>query len=214
MSKATAPLLSFGASGQLGSTLVYGKWKGISYARRYVVPANPQSAEQTITRNCFAFLQSVYKVAPTDVVAPWTAYVKGKPLTERNAFTKFNLPGLRDQPDLTAMTLSPGALGGLPPLSLSAASGVGEAVCTITAPTTLPTGWTINKAVAAAIADQDPDTGVLFDIVAGSDASAAYEVTLTGLDAVLYQVRAWLVWNRPDGTLAYSPDVSDTVTPT
>jgi len=214
MSKATAPLLSFGASGQIGQTLVYGKWKGVSYARRYVIPANPNSSEQQITRNCFSFLQSVYKVAPTEVVAPWTTYVLGKPLTTRNAFTKFNLPVLRGEADLTNMVLSPGALGGLPPTGVSAASGVGEAVVTITAPTTLPSGWTIQSAVAAAILDQDPDTGTDFVIVADSDASAAYEVTLTGLDAALYQIRAWLVWTRPDGVLAYSPDVSDTVTPT
>jgi hypothetical protein len=53
MAKTKAPLFGFGASGKLGDAIVFGSWKGIDVAREYVVPANPQSAEQTTQRGYF-----------------------------------------------------------------------------------------------------------------------------------------------------------------
>jgi len=214
MAKPTAPLLSFGASGQIGKTLVYGSWKGQPFARRHVVPFNPQSSEQTLTRNAFTFMQSVYRYAPALMTDVWEAYAKGKTLTARNGFTKGSLGAIRGAANLNNLHLSQGALGGPPPLTVVATPGAGHLSCAITAPTTLPTGWTIASAVAAVIVDQDPDTGVLYVVTAGEDVTSPYTVVLTGLDTVLHQVRAWLKWTRPDGSFAYSPDVSDTATPT
>lgn len=50
MAKLKAPLMSLGASGQLGKTLVYFAWKGLNVVREYVVPSNPQTAAQIIQR--------------------------------------------------------------------------------------------------------------------------------------------------------------------
>lgn len=50
MAKTTAPLFGFGASGKLGDALVFSRWKGIDIARRYVIPANPQSSAQSVQR--------------------------------------------------------------------------------------------------------------------------------------------------------------------
>jgi len=81
----------------------------------------------------------------------------------------------------------------------------------ITAPSTVPTGWTVYSAIAAVVADQDPQTDILYNIYAGEDLTSAYVVLITGLlDATLYQVRAWLKWTRPDGTFAYSPSIDTT----
>lgn len=214
MAKTTAPLLSFGGSGQIGKTMVYGSWKGRSYVRRHVVPANPQSTEQTITRNAFSFLQSVYKFAPSLVTDVWDAYATGLVLTARNGFTKFNLPVLRGQADLTAMVLSGGANGGPPPTAAVVTPGSGQLSVAVTPPTTVPQGWTLTSAIVAVIRDQDPDSGVLFTITAGEDTSNPYTVVLTGLGAHLYQVRAWLKWARADGSVAYSPDIATTGTST
>jgi len=214
MAKTTAPLLSFGGSGQIGKTMVYGSWKGRSYVRRHVTPANPQSAEQTITRNAFSFLQSVYKYAPALVTDVWTAYATGLVMTARNGFTKFNLPVLRGEPDLANMVLSGGANGGPPPTNAVVTPGNNQLSVAVTAPTTVPTGWTLTSAVVAAIEDQDPDSGTLFTITAGEDTTDPYTVVLTGLNEQLYQVRAWLKWARPDGSVAYSPDFATTGTPT
>jgi len=213
MAKTTAPLLSFGGSGQIGKTMVYGSWKGRPYVRRHVIPANPQSAEQTITRNAFSFLQSVYKFAPALVTDVWESYASGLVMTARNGFTKLNLPTLRGEADLDNLTLSGGSLGGPPPTGLTVTPGSGTLTVDVDVPSVLPQGWTIHSAVAACIRDQDPDSGTLFDITAGADTTSTYQVVLSGLSANLYQVRVWLKWNRPDGSIAYSPDIADTGTP-
>jgi len=214
MAKTTAPLLSFGGSGQIGKTMVYGSWKGRSYVRRHVIPANPQSVEQTVTRNAFSFLQSVYKFAPALVTDVWEAYASGLVMTARNGFTKLNLPVLRGEADLANIVLSGGALGGPPPTGISVTNGNNQLTVDISVPATLPQGWSIYSAVVAVIEDQDPDSGTLFTITAGEDLTSTYQVILTGLNENLYRVRAWLKWTRPDGSIAYSPDIASVGTPT
>jgi len=214
MAKVVAPLLSFGARGQIGGSMVFGTWKGRAYARQLVTPGNPQTAEQTLTRNSFTWLQAVYKIAPSLVTDAWQAYAKGLVMTDRNAFTKVNNPILRTAVDLDPMTMSPGALGGLPPATVVATPGADSISVAITPPATLPQGWTVLKAVAAAIVDQDPQSGVLYTITAGSDLTDPYTIVLAGLDEVLHQVFGWLVWTRPDGAFAFSPSVQTSATPT
>lgn len=51
MSKLTAPLFSFTASGKIANALVYFGWKGLNVVRSYVIPANPQSTRQTVQRD-------------------------------------------------------------------------------------------------------------------------------------------------------------------
>lgn len=215
MAKTTGPLLSFGARGQIGKTLVFAPWKGTQYARQHVTPANPQSAEQTLTRNAFSWLQSVYKVAPSLFTDPWEAYVKGIPLTARNAFTKFNLSTLRDAGTIDGLVGSPGALGGLPPVSMTVTPGNDQLTVIPVAPSVLPTGWTVYSAIAAVIPEQDPDSGILYNITAGEDLTSGYSINLTGLlDSTEYHVMAWLKWNRPDGSFAYSPSIQAQATTT
>lgn len=50
MAKLKAPLLSLGAAGAIGKSLVFFNWKGLDVAREYVVPANPQSDGQITQR--------------------------------------------------------------------------------------------------------------------------------------------------------------------
>lgn len=214
MAKTTAPLLSFGAAGQIGRTQVYASWKGRGYARRYTIPANPRSADQTLTRDTFAFLQAVYKLMPALASAPWELFAKGKVLTGRNAFTKSNLANLRTASDLSDFIFSPGALGGPPPESMTPVGGSGTITTAVVAPASTPVGWSITQAVVAAIADGDPQSSQLYAITAGFDASNPYSVVLSGLDAGDYEVGAWLQWLRPDGLIAYSPSIQDTATVT
>jgi len=214
MAKTTAPLLSFDASGTVAKTQTYARWKGRPYVRRYAIPSNPQTSEQSLTRNTFSFLNNVYKFAPPEVTAPWTAYIRGLAMTERNAFQKFNLAALRPETDLALMVLSPGALGGLPPSAVVATPGDDQLSIAITAPTSVPTGWTIQEAVAAVILDQDPQAPTDFAIHADVDTTSTYTIVITDLAAALQQVFAWFVWNRPDGRLAYSPSIQTSATPT
>ena len=50
MAKLKAPLMSLGASGQLGKSLVFFPWKGLDLVREYVVPSNPKTAGQLTQR--------------------------------------------------------------------------------------------------------------------------------------------------------------------
>jgi len=211
MAKTTAPLFGFKARGSLGKTIVFGSWRGQGYARQHVIPSNPQSAEQSLTRGVFSFLQQTYKFAPAILQNPWAAYIEGKPMTARNAFTKFNLPDLRGESDLANMVFSPGAKGGPAPTAVVATPGSGQLSIAITAPGTVPVGWTLSLYAAAVITDQDPETGTLTTIRADDD--AASPIVITGLSATLKRAGGWLVWTRPDGTLAYSPSVQTSATP-
>lgn len=53
MAKVKGPLMSMRASGQLGKTLVFSRWKGEPTVRQHVVPANPNTGGQQAVRNNF-----------------------------------------------------------------------------------------------------------------------------------------------------------------
>ena len=84
-----APLLSLGASGQLGKTLVGTTWKGIKVMREYVKPANPQTAAQVTQRDLFTASVSAWRnyLTDADIRAAWnrSALVSGKPQSGFNA---------------------------------------------------------------------------------------------------------------------------------
>jgi len=213
MSKVTAPLLSFGASGSVAKTQVYSRWKGRAYVRRHVIPANPNSSEQQLTRNAFTWLSGVWKNSPALLTAPWDLYAQGQVLTGRNAFIGQNTAALRPEVLNTTMIFSPGAKGGPAPTSVSAAAAAGAINVTIVPPTP-PTGWSVTQCVAAAIRSQNPQSGVLFSVAANSDATDPYVVNITGLTAgQLYVVGGWVQYAKPDGSVAYSPSLNDTETP-
>jgi len=51
MAKTTGPLFSLEASGTVGNTVTYSRWKGRSYVRRRVIPLNPFAETQVDARN-------------------------------------------------------------------------------------------------------------------------------------------------------------------
>jgi len=211
VAKLTGPLLSFGAKGQIGKTLVTADWKGIKYARQYVVPANPDTTAQQLTRGVFSMLQSLWLNSPPEFRAPWTANAVGRPYTDRNKLVAENLPVLREETDLDNFIASPGARGGPPMASITATTGssAGEIDVVAVAPT-IPDGWTLTEVVFVAFPDQLPDDPFLGPIVAGTDNSDPYGLTLAGLpDGAMCQVFAWPVWERPDEKIAYGPSLTD-----
>ena len=50
MAKVTGPLMSLDASGTVGKTATFSKWKGRNYVRLRVTPMNPQTDSQAATR--------------------------------------------------------------------------------------------------------------------------------------------------------------------
>lgn len=215
MALVNAPLLSFSAGGQIAKTQVYSRWKGRPYVRRYVTPADPKTTGQVTTRDTFTFLSNVWKISPADFRAPWLAYANNLRITDRNGWIKVNLPIIRDNPNLDGIFLSPGANGGLNVTPVST-PGSGQISVAMTAPSPLPSGWSIVKAVAACILDQDPTVATDMEITAGSDASDPYTIVLTGLSAADYQVAGWFVFQRSASLtdLAYGPGPTEVVTVT
>jgi hypothetical protein len=214
MAKTTAPLLGFGAAGQIGKANVHASWKGITYTRRYTIPANPNTAGQQATRGAFAWLQAVWKIATADFQAPWTASVKGKPLTNRNQFSSQNVGTLRGATDLAGMIFSPGASSGLAAAAIAVTPGAGQLSVALTEPT-LPAGWTIVEAVAVAIKDQNAQTDNDYASFSATDNTAPYACVITGLTAAtLYRVGGWFKYDKGDGTFAYGPSLVSSGTPT
>lgn len=214
MAKITGPLLSLGASGQIGKTLVYSVWRGVKYVRQLVTPENPNTTEQVKTRSLFSWLVDAWKLAPTLVVSPWDTHALGRPFTGRNAFIGQNISVMRGDTNLDDLVGSPGARGGLPPDTFAAATGVALITCTFSNPA-VPTGWTLVAAIAACLPDNDPQAALIGVWVAAEDTSDPFDtVVLTGLDTVLYRVVGWLEWLKPDGRTAYSVSLTDSATPT
>lgn len=210
MAKVTAPLLSFGGAGQMAKSMVYSTWKGVPYTRRYVIPANPRTPEQTVTRKTFALLREMWKLAPALVVAPWDAFAKGRPFTGMNKFVGENIRVLRGKPDMNDFITSPGAGGGLPPESVTAIAGAndGEIDVTVIAPEA-PPGWLLTSFTACAFPNVDPATFFAGPFVAASVAAPGTTVTLTGLQpASECQVGAWLVWEKGNNKVAYSVGIT------
>ena len=70
MAKLKAPLMSLGASGQLGKALVFFGWKGLDVVREYVVPSNPDTTLQGIQRGHFGDAVDLIHDAMADVDHP------------------------------------------------------------------------------------------------------------------------------------------------
>lgn len=215
MALVTGPLLSFSAGGQIAQTQVYAKWKGRAYVRRYVRPANPRSADQTLTRSVFAWLSNSWRVSPADFQAPWKSAAQNQVLTDRNLWVKRNLTMLRDGIDLTGIVLSPGAKAGLNTDS-TITPGSGTIGVALTVPSVLPAGWTIVAGVAAAILNQDPHVDTDYNVFAAVDLTAPYDPTISGLAAGEYVAGGWLVYQRSASLtdLAYGAAVGEAVTVT
>jgi hypothetical protein len=215
MSRITAPLLSFGASGAIAKTQVYATWKGRPYVRRYAIPSNPNTTDQQETRNTFAWLNNVWKYMPSGAIGAWQAYGQNNRFTDRNGFIKRNLSDLRTQADLANFLFSPSANGGIAAAGIAATPGAGSLTLTLTAPT-LPSGWTIVKAIAACIRQQDPQSGALYVVTSAEDATSPYTgLALTGLtSAQVYVYGGWFQFQKPDTSYAYGEALMGTGTPT
>ncbi|MBA7705777.1 hypothetical protein ES703_114616 [subsurface metagenome] len=72
MAKLKAPLLSLGAQGAIGKTLVFFGWKGLDVVREYVVPANPKTDAQNLQRGylkaCVAMIHYAQGLAANPLV--------------------------------------------------------------------------------------------------------------------------------------------------
>jgi len=77
VAKLKAPLLSLGASGAIGKSLVFFNWKGLDVVREYVIPANPKTTAQNTQRGyliaCVAMIHYAQGLAANPLVAADTS---------------------------------------------------------------------------------------------------------------------------------------------
>jgi hypothetical protein len=92
MAKVKGPLFSLSASGQIAKTLVYMTWKGIDDVRKYVVPANPntalQQAQRGYVRSAIAKWHSVDWIALDKTAWNLLATTQAKVMSGFNSFVK------------------------------------------------------------------------------------------------------------------------------
>ena len=88
MARTTGPLLSMDASGTVGGSLVFSKWKGRNYVRKHVVPHNPQTALQTGVRSGMAFCSKWASSDKTTTKAIWQTKANNDKISPHNAFVK------------------------------------------------------------------------------------------------------------------------------
>lgn len=213
MAKVTSPLWGMTADGQIGKSVVFARWKGVRYARRYTVGANPNTLAQQEVRGTFKWLADLYRYAPSTFRDPWELRVKGEPLTAVNMFIKQNLAYLRGETDLANLAVSVPVAGGMPPLSGTITGGAGQITISMDAPP-LPTGWSVSKLVGVVLPDQVPSGAFSGIVSVGTDSTAPYSVQITGLSAGVYYAGAYFAYLRDDGALAYGAPLADLVTVT
>lgn len=124
MVKVNGPVMSLDASGSLGGTIVYAKWKGRNYVRTLVTPSNPRSGSQTGFRAMFKFLSQSWANLSAGDQATWEALADQRVISPFNAYVSYNQDRWRN-------FLAPGSAfpvtggGSLPAIgTLSATAGV------------------------------------------------------------------------------------------
>lgn len=213
MAKVKGPLLSLGASGQIGKAIVFGDWRGVKYAREHVVPANPRSTAQTLTRTTFEYADDQFKRMLTLAQSCWIASAVGKGFTARNKFISEYVKNLRGDSDMTDYVASPGINGGLPLLSFGAVAGgsAGEIDVTAEIPPE-PVGWTHDAVIYTAFLDRAPNVKMTDFMKEAESLAASWSAgpppestdTLADLDTGAdYAVSAFLRSTRADGVIAY-----------
>lgn len=203
MSRTTAPLLSFDARGQIGKTQVYSSWKGRSYARRYVIPSNPDTIAQQSTRNAWRTLNSIFQFMAEAAQETWNLAANAQQMTGRNLFLKRNLSAFRGATDYEGVDFATAAAGGFPPAAMTVTPGNDQLTVALTAPS-VPTGWTVVAAHVVVLPNTDPTAVAPGTMSYATDLTAAYSVTITGLiSAQEYVVAGWFEYTKPDGKTAF-----------
>lgn len=108
MAKLVAPLMSFGARGKLGGSLVYSAWKGIATARQLVTPANPRSPDQIAQRALLAVIVTAWRSTEIEqsIRTGWNkaAQLTGRALSGFNFFVSQLVKLAAEDPDASIVS--------------------------------------------------------------------------------------------------------------
>jgi hypothetical protein len=112
MAKVTGPLLSIDASGKIGESIVFTRWRGTKVVRQFVKPANPNTAAQQTQRGYLtdAIAKWVQETPPV-VQQGWRDFQAGQPISGVNEYVKRAIEALQDSKTLLGIAnvvLTPG----------------------------------------------------------------------------------------------------------
>jgi hypothetical protein len=96
MALVQGPLMSMEASGTVGNTLTFAKWKGRPYVRNRVVPANPKSSGQLGIRAMLKFLGAAWTALSAPDRASYNADAAANSISAFNAYIAYNMARWRD----------------------------------------------------------------------------------------------------------------------
>ena len=92
MARLKAPLMSLGARGQLGKSIIFSVWKGVDYAKEYATPSNPNTSAQQTQRGYFSDAVDVWHDGnfSSDDFSAWSlsARYASKPMSGFNKLVK------------------------------------------------------------------------------------------------------------------------------
>lgn len=127
MALTNGPLFSLDASGQVGKALVYSKWKGRPYVRKYVIPTNPNSMAQRSVRMLMTFLTQQWGSLSDNDKNSWAALAAQSNYAPFNAYTSGNISQFNGNIILSKVAGFPGGTAPGALTNPAATGGVGSA---------------------------------------------------------------------------------------
>ncbi len=91
MATVKGPLFSLDASGTIGGSVVFSKWKGRNYVRRHAIPSNPKSGGQLSVRAMMRFLSQYWGTLDTAEKADWETRAAVTNISPFNAYIAYNM---------------------------------------------------------------------------------------------------------------------------
>ncbi len=85
MALVKAPLFGLDASGALGGSIVFSKWRGRNYVRILTIPANPRSGLQVGMREVFKYITQAWAAIGSTLQAEWELEALADNITGLNA---------------------------------------------------------------------------------------------------------------------------------
>lgn len=85
MATTKAPLFGLDASGTLGGSIVFSKWRGRTYVRRHAIPSNPRSGLQVGMRSVFKYISQAFGGLTQNEKDAWDALAAPDNITQLNA---------------------------------------------------------------------------------------------------------------------------------
>jgi len=95
MALTKAPLFGLDASGSLGGSIVFSKWKGRTYVRRLSIPHNPKSGLQVGMRAGMKFITQDYKNLSATITGHWKTIADKTSVTPMNSQVSYGQKNIR-----------------------------------------------------------------------------------------------------------------------